>query len=148
LIEKQINGFYTDAIIEETTEINIFKNRKYYDAKYIDTKKEFFFPIKTYQKLESDPINNITNAFSKLEEDESAAIQIILRPVDDDWQKMCSKASNKIMNGKVSFFTLNPIKLLINLIEAFSVNDDKSSSPTDNKTSALTQERAKTVDEK
>jgi len=29
LIEKQINGFYTDAIIEETTEINIFKDRKY-----------------------------------------------------------------------------------------------------------------------
>lgn len=148
LIEKQINGFYTDAIIEETTEINIFKNRKYYDAKYIDTKKEFFFPIKTYQKLESDPINNITNAFSKLEEDESAAIQIILRPVDDDWQTMCSKASNKIMNGKVSFFTLNPIKLLINLIEAFSVSDDKSNAPQDNKTSALSQERAKTVDEK
>jgi hypothetical protein len=31
LIEKQINGFYTDAIIEETTEINIFKNRKFYE---------------------------------------------------------------------------------------------------------------------
>ncbi len=28
LIEKQINGFYQDAIIEETTEINIFKDRK------------------------------------------------------------------------------------------------------------------------
>jgi len=36
--------------------------------------------------LESDPINNITNAFSKLEEDESAALQIILKPIDDDWQ--------------------------------------------------------------
>ncbi|MDD3793792.1 MAG: DUF87 domain-containing protein [Candidatus Gracilibacteria bacterium] len=148
LIEKQINGFYTDAIIEETTEINIFKNRKYYDAKYIDTKKEFFFPIKTYQKLESDPINNITNAFSKLEEDESAAIQILLRPVDDDWQKMCSKASNKIMNGKVSFFTLNPLKLFINLIEAFSISDDRQTPQNDNNTSALSQERAKTVDEK
>ena len=72
LIEKQINWFYTDAIIEETTEVNIFKNRKFIEAKYINTTKEFFFPIKTYQKLESDPINNITNAFSKLEEDESA----------------------------------------------------------------------------
>jgi hypothetical protein len=30
LIEKQINGFYQDAIIEETKEINIFKDRKYH----------------------------------------------------------------------------------------------------------------------
>jgi hypothetical protein len=48
--------------------------------------KELFFPIKTYLKLESDPINNITNAFSKLEDDESAVIQILLRPTKDDWQ--------------------------------------------------------------
>lgn len=148
LIEKQINWFYTDAIIEETTEVNIFKNRKFYEAKYINTTKEFFFPLKTYQKLESDPINNITNAFSKLEEDESAALQIILKPIDDDWQWECSKASSKIMNWKTSFFTLNPIKLFINFIEAFSTSDDNNKSSPENNNSALTQERAKTVDEK
>lgn len=86
LIEKQINGFYTDAIVEETTEVNIFKNRKYIQGTYLNTAKDFFFPIKTYEKLESDPINNITNALSKLDEDESAAIQIILKPIKDDWQ--------------------------------------------------------------
>jgi len=69
----------------------------YHNATYLNTKKLFFFPIKTYQKLESDPINNITNAFSKLEEDESAAIQILLRPIDDDWQSDCANASTKIM---------------------------------------------------
>jgi hypothetical protein len=78
--------------------VNIFENRKYFEAKYIDTKKEFFLPIRTYQKLESDPINNITNAFSKLEEDESAVIQILLKPIADDWQTKSSKASSKILN--------------------------------------------------
>lgn len=148
LIEKQINWFYTDAIIEETTEVNIFENRKFFEAKYISTKKEFFFPLKTYQKLESDPINNITNAFSKLEEDESAVVQILLRPIDDDWQAKSSKASRRIMDWKNSLFTLNPFKLLINFIWAFSMSDDKSSPQDSNNTSALTQERAKTVDEK
>lgn len=81
LIEKQINGFYPDAIIEETTEVNIFENRKNFATSYISTLKSFPYPIKTYQKLESDPINNITNAFSKLEEDQSAAIQILLKPI-------------------------------------------------------------------
>lgn len=81
LLEKQINGFYPDAIIEETREINIFENRKSYSTAYLNTAKNFAYPIKTYQKLESDPINNITNAFSKLDEDQSAAVQIMLKPI-------------------------------------------------------------------
>lgn len=149
LIEKQINWFYTDAIIEETTEVNIFKNRKYIEATYLNTTKEFFFPIKTYLKLESDPINNITNAFSKLEDDESAVIQILVRPTKDDWQWECSKASSHIMKWKKTWFTLNPLKIFMWFMEIVLMSWDKDSkSWWDNNTSALTQDRAKTVDEK
>jgi hypothetical protein len=70
------------------------------------------YPIKTYQKLESDPINNIAGALSKLEEDESAVIQVLLKPINDDWQHHSAKESSKIMSGKISKFTLNPIKLV------------------------------------
>ena len=151
LIEKQVNWFYSDAIIEETTEINIFKDRKYHVWTYLNVKKLFYFPIKTYQKLESDPINNITNAFSKLEEDESAAIQFLLKPIDDNWQSDCSKASSKIMKWKTVNFTLNPFKLIVGFIEImFSSQEDDKNKPWNEwwETSALTQERAKTVDEK
>lgn len=149
LIEKQINGFYPDAIIEETTELNIFKEKKFYTGCYLNTGKEFFYPVKTYQKLESDPINNITNAFSKLEEDESAAIQILLRPIDDDWQSECSTASTAIMKWKKAGMSLNPLKWLWALLSIFISNDDEDKSPDQGgETSALTQERAKTVDEK
>ncbi len=148
LIEKQINWFYTDAIVEETTETNIFKNRKYIKSAYINTLKEFFFPIKTYQKLESDPINNITNAFSKLDEDSSASIQILLKPIDDDWQWECAKESTKIMNWKNTYFTLNPFKIIFNFISLLFIQNDWKDNKSENKSSALTQERAKTVDEK
>jgi hypothetical protein len=150
LIEKQINWFYTDAVIEETTEVNIFKNRKYVEWTYLNTTKELFFPIKTYLKLESDPINNITNAFSKLEDDESAVIQILLRPTKDDWQWDCSKASSALMKWKKTWFTLNPIKLFIWFIGIIftSSEEEWKNSWNENNTSALTQERAKTVDEK
>lgn len=113
LLEKQINGFYPDAIIEETKEINIFENRKSFSSCYLKTVKSFAYPIKTYQKLESDPINNITGAFSKLDEDQSAAIQIMLRPIGDDWQGKSTKISAKMMQAKSSNFTLNPLKLLV-----------------------------------
>lgn len=147
LIEKQINWFYPDAIIEETPEVNIFAGKKHWESTYINTKREYFYPIKTYQKLESDPINNITNAFSKLEEDESAALQIILKPEDDDWQEECQDISSKIMEWKKeSVFTLNPLKILVWFVSIFFNQDEQE--PSKNKTSALTQERAKIVDEK
>ena len=149
LIEKQINGFYPDAIIEETTEMNIFKGRKYYQWAYLDTVKDFFYPIKTYQKLESDPINNIANAFSKLEEDESAVVQIVLKPIGDDWQSKCADASSKIMHNKQPAFTLNPFKMIVWILQGiFSGDDADTPKWPDESGSALTQERAKTVDEK
>ncbi len=152
LIEKQVNGFYPDAVIEETTEVNIFKDRKYYEWTYLHTKKPFFFPIKTYQKLESDPINNITNALSKLEEDESAAIQVLLKPIEDDWQKDCTKQSSNMMKWKKTWFSLNPINWLFSIVETLlsaGEEDDKNPMKDDSgETSALTQERSKTVDEK
>ena len=149
LIEKQVNGFYAEAIIEETTEINIFKNRTKHACTYVNTAKDYFLPIKTYQKLESDPINNITNAFSKLEEDESAVIQILLKPIDDDWQAKCITASRNIMQWKKTYFTLNPFKIIIGIFELFTrSNDSNTPAAQDDHSSALTQERAKTVDEK
>jgi len=148
LIEKQINGFYPDAVIEETKEVNIFEGRKYFATTYLYTKKPSFYPIKTYQKLESDPINNITNAFSKLDENSSAAIQIMLKPIDDDWQHKSTKVSSKMMQGKKSYFSLNPLHMLGVFFDIFFTSQGEKETPHENTSSALTQERAKTVDEK
>lgn len=150
LVEKQINGFYTDAIVEETKEENIFKGKKHYTGTYLYLKKPFFYPVKTYQKLESDPINNITNAFSKLDENESAAVQILLKPIWDDWQGESAKISTNIMQWRSFQFTFNPFKLLWLLVtlpfKEWKTEDSMWKS--NDNTSALTQERAKTVDEK
>lgn len=150
LIEKQINWFYTDAIIEETPEIDIFKWKEFYETTYLHLAKPYYYPIKTYQKLESDPINNITWAFSNLKEDEARVIQILLKPVSDDWQWECEKMSSKIMEGKKEAFSWNPWKMLVLVVWKLvsGQSDDKDKSQNGKRTSALTQERAKVVDEK
>lgn len=148
LVEKQVNWFYGDAIIEETTPLNIFEWNKYSESAYLNLVKDSFFPIKTYQKLESDPINNITNSFSALKEEESATVQIILKPIDDNWQSYCSLESSKIMNWKKSTFTLNPFKLILMFLRMIYSDPETKDASKNNDTSALTQERAKTVDEK
>ncbi|MDD3301938.1 MAG: type IV secretion system DNA-binding domain-containing protein [Candidatus Gracilibacteria bacterium] len=150
LLEKQINGFYPDAIVEETLEENIFLNKKYNVSTYLFTKRSFCYPIKTYQKLESDPINNITNALSKLDEDEAAIIQILLKPIDDDWQKESFKFSSKILQGKKEDASLGLGSLIKGFVDIILMNknDGDNGKGGGNSTSALTQERAKTVDEK
>lgn len=57
LVEKQIIGFYPDCLIEETPEVNIFENRKIIRGEIMKLKKPEQFPIRTYQKLESDSMN-------------------------------------------------------------------------------------------
>jgi len=148
LIEKQINSFYTDAVIEETREVNIFEKQKCFASTYIHTIKSFAYPIKTYQKLESDPINTLTNAFSKLDENQSGSLQIILKPIPDSWQWRSTQISGKMLQGKKHFFTLNPIKILVWFFHIFFTNTDEDTKGSENSNSALTQERAKTVDEK
>lgn len=113
LIEKQINSFYTDAVIEETREVNIFEKQTCFASTYMHTVKSFAYPIKTYQKLESDPINTISNAFSKLDENQSGSLQIILKPIADSWQGISTQISGKMLQGKKRFFTLNPLKMLL-----------------------------------
>lgn len=154
MVEKQIHAFYPDAIVERTEEINIFKGKKYVVWTYAYLSKKFFYPIKTYQKLETDPINAITNALSKLSDDESACIQILLKPIDDDWQEYCHEASSMILQGKKKIrFSFNIFAFLIDVIQMlFFENQNKDGTNPDSKTntpiSALTQERAKIVDEK
>lgn len=58
-------------------------------------KKSYQFPIRTYQKLETDPMNGILSALGKLTEEESGIVQILMRPVDDDWQEKIRKGIRK-----------------------------------------------------
>lgn len=123
LVEKQILGFYPDAFIEETEEINIFEWRSVVRGEIMRLKKPQQFPIRTYQKLESDSMNSILSAFGKFWEDESWVIQILLRPVDDDWQdkvKKLIRKSEKKNSGH--HFSFNPFGWLGKLIEIFLNN--------------------------
>jgi hypothetical protein len=119
LVEKQIIGFYPDCLIEETEEINIFEWRSITRGEIMRLKKWQEFPIRTYQKLESDSMNSLLSALWRLDTDSSACIQILLRPVDDDWQDVIKKKIRKLEKKWGYHFSFNPLEWigwLINLI--------------------------------
>ena len=48
---------------------------------------EYSKPFRTYQRMTADPLNIMSNVLSKLQAHEGAAIQVMIRPVKDGWQK-------------------------------------------------------------
>lgn len=91
LIEKQIHGGYPDAEIKEVPEYNIFTQEGKVAYKSLQLAKANFYPLKTFKDLATDPLAGITSALAKMGPAEAAAIQILISPVESDWQKAGSK---------------------------------------------------------
>ena len=100
LFEKQVTAFYSDVFIEQVDDYNIFRDGYKATGMYIKLDKSYVYPIKTYQFLGSDPFNTIANTLSKIDSDEGAAIQIMLRPLGDGWQKKGRDMAQDLFLGK------------------------------------------------
>lgn len=100
ILEKQITAYYPNADI---TPMEPYEH-KFKDSKvkgyYAYTKRPFWFPIKTYKVVENDPLNDLTNVFTKLSEDETAIIQLVIRPRDDKWNKKAEEFGEAYFKGK------------------------------------------------
>lgn len=151
LMEKQITSFYPDTIIEEVSDYNIFTDESVAAAEMLFPKKSFESSFKTYQQLKSDPLNTITNAFSKLRPGEGAAIQFVIRPAQPGWQKKLHKKATQLLNPKKKAVNWwNPIALLG---EIFSMLTSSDSLPTSQESGServtqMQEEYSKAVDEK
>lgn len=102
VIEKSITAQYPGAEIKRTKPINIFqKGRGFKGIKggNIWGRRTYYYPIKTYQSIEDEPLDMLLNSLSMLEEDESAAIQIMLRPVDTKVMTSAKSLVEKIQKG-------------------------------------------------
>ena len=100
LFDKQITAFYPDVFVEQVEDYSIFRQGYKATGRYMRLSKPSMFPIRTYQFLGSDPFNNIANALSKINADEGAAIQVMLRPLGDGWQEKGRKQAQELFMGK------------------------------------------------
>lgn len=96
-IEQQVQAHYPEAVMEEVEDYNIFNPSGEAAAGYLKTKREFVFPIKTYDKMDADPMNSIINVISKLNHEEGVAIQYTVRSANSRWHKRCNDVVNKAM---------------------------------------------------
>jgi len=153
LFEKQLTSFYPDAIIDQVEDYNIFTPESYVAGETLMPNRDYSFSFKTYQEQKSDPLNAITNAFSKLKETEGAAVQFVVRPAAPGWQKKLQKSSVKMINPKKHKAKLyNPITWASALFELVTSSDDivdlKGAESTGNRVTQVQEERSKMLDEK
>jgi hypothetical protein len=100
LVEKQVHAQYPSANIEAIHAYNPFSPNAKQSATELVLQKDSAYPFRTYKNTESDPLNAITNAMSKLEDGQSAVVQLIISPAGKHWQDHPLKMASEIQQGK------------------------------------------------
>ena len=127
LLEKQITSYYPNADIIPVEKYKLVTpgNRLRMYFAYIS--QPFWFPFKSYKYSENDPLNSLTNIFSKLEEDEMAGIQITMRPIRNrKYNQIIQKNASTLFKGnKVSRFKIPGLGFLNNIFVGLIFGYDK-----------------------
>lgn len=108
ILEKQITSFYPNASIDYIKERPSLKIVKPDGTKiktmikgyYLYLTKSNWYPLKTYKTIENDPLNDMTNVLSQLQENEKAIVQIMVRPRGPSWQKEAKDFATALFKNK------------------------------------------------
>jgi hypothetical protein len=101
LFEKQVLAIFPNAhVVEAKNDYNVFNNDGVSVGAYAVPSGNIVFPLKTYDEFDYDPLNVILNVFSKMQRlGEGAAIQLLVSPVGDVYNKQYKYALKKIKDG-------------------------------------------------
>ncbi|TAL15179.1 DUF87 domain-containing protein [Patescibacteria group bacterium] len=104
-VEGQIYSQYPTVQIHEAEEDYVLHEREHsvvYTSEITLTESEML-PIKTFQSFEVDPLAGITGTLAKLEQSgEEVWIQILVRPITDEWHRRSDRWIADVKRGKAS----------------------------------------------
>ncbi len=115
LLEKQLLAVFPKAQLKEKKDdYNIFQFGGASAACSAKLQANSVLPLRTYEKLAVDPLEIISNAFSKLKkEGEGAALQIVVAPAQTSFSQKIKKAIEKIRQGETLSKALKGEKSLL-----------------------------------
>jgi hypothetical protein len=104
-VESQIYSQYPTVQIYDAEEDYVAHERNHsviYTSEIVMTDNEVL-PIKTFQNFEVDPLAGITGTLAKLETSgEEVWVQILVKPIADDWHKNSERWISGVKGGKSS----------------------------------------------
>jgi uncharacterized membrane protein len=101
-IEKQIHSFFPGAVIETVSDYSIFTPGSATAISILDLKKTHALPIRSYQMMGTDSLDELANAITGLDsENEGAVVQIVLSPTKGGtWRKEGREIAQRMQQGK------------------------------------------------
>ena len=106
-VEGQIYSQYPSVQIYPANEDYTEHERDHsivYSSELTTTATEFL-PIRTFQNFEVDPLAGITGTLAKLESTgEELWIQVLVRPIADDWHSLSDRWISSIKSGSFNLF--------------------------------------------
>lgn len=103
VVKQAIAAAYPAARLEEVEERNIFSKSGRMSGTIggeFSLKKEFIYPIATYQESKRDAARAMLNALSSATREDGMAVQFLLRPAHSSWTKASTDRVEKIKKEK------------------------------------------------
>ncbi len=103
VIQQAVSAAYPSARLEEVSERNIFNPAGKMSGTIggeFTLKKEFAFPIATYQETKRDATRSLLDALSKATREDGVGIQILIRPAHQGWTSVAQELADKIRKDK------------------------------------------------
>ena len=120
-VESQIYSQYPTVQISDAEEDYVAHERHHsivHTAEITLTEADVL-PIKTFQSFEVDPLAGITGTLAKLESTgEEVWVQILAKPIADDWHKSSERWTKKVRGGKSSSAPSGGFEWLAGVFEA------------------------------
>ena len=102
-VKQAIVSAYPSARLEEIEQESIFAEditTEQVTGGEMSLKKEFVYPINTYEETQRDASLAILNAMSVTKTNEGMALQLLFRPTDGGWTQKSAERAQNIRDGK------------------------------------------------
>lgn len=103
VVRQAVAAAYPSARLEEVKERNIFSQMGKMSGTIggeFTLKKDFVYPIATYQESKRDASRALLNALSAASRQDGVAVQFLLRPAPESWAKQSIAAAEHIVKSK------------------------------------------------
>ena len=144
MAEKALSSQYPECNLERAEEHNIFNKGwgiENIAGGEIRASHSYYYPFRSYQELDSEPLENITNAFAKLDTGEGAALQIMFRPAKPKMSKKVNHIAKEMHHGK----NRDLFSFVWRIIDGLNAKDDQAEP---NKLTPMDEEVVKAIEKK
>jgi len=99
-LKQQLVAVYPHAQIEAVADYNFFSPQGFVAGACLRLSREYIFPIKTFRKMEGDPLEGLIVPLGKIPNGDGAGIQFVIRSAHKRWHRKGVLVAREVQQGK------------------------------------------------